>query len=194
LEAEGALLQVEELRLELEDAHQQMAAIAVVRSAAAADINNNDDDAAVKAQAFAVQNARLREALLRLREQASVEKMEVSRQLRVAEKEAETGKALISEVESLRALKANLDEQIHDLKDMVEQGAAFEGMVEDLSDRILALEEDNGLLRSTVCEMEEAAELTEEMEEVQAEEMKALAVDLEGRDTMIRNLEEAIKM
>ena len=43
-------------------------------------------------------------------------------------------------------------------------------------------------------ELEEAAELTTEMEEVQAEELKAMARDLEDRDTVIRNLEEAIKM
>ena len=42
--------------------------------------------------------------------------------------------------------------------------------------------------------MEEAAELSAEVEEVQADELKALNRDLEGRDSIIHNLEEAIKM
>ena len=49
-------------------------------------------------------------------------------------------------------------------------------------------------LSQTVREMEEAAELAAEMEEVQTEELKATMLDLEGRDTVIRNLEEAIRM
>ena len=67
-------------------------------------------------------------------------------------------------------------------------------VVEDLSDRIMAMEDDNIALRATIRDLEEAAELTQEMEEVQTEELRALTQDLEGRDTIIRNLEEAIKM
>ena len=135
-----AQIQVDELRMELEDSQMAAERAAGIPTDATSSANMDAED---KAQALSVQNARLREALIRLREQASVDKMEFTRQLRVAEKEAETGKSLISEVESLRSLKTNLEEQISDLKDMVEQGAAFEGMVEDLSDRVLALEDDN---------------------------------------------------
>ena len=77
---------------------------------------------------------------------------------------------------------------------MVDQGAAFEGMVEDLSDRVMEMEEQNVSLSATIRELEESAELTTEMEEVQAEELKAMTRDLEDRETVIRNLEEAIKM
>ena len=38
------------------------------------------------------------------------------------------------------------------------------------------------------------AELAAEMEEVQTDELKATMLDLEGRDAVIRNLEEAIRM
>ena len=192
IDAETAQIQADELRLELEEA--QMAAERAASISTDTTSGTANMDAEDKAQALAVQNARLREALIRLREQSSVDKMEFQRQFRTAEKDAEAGRALVAEVESLRSLKANFEEQISDLKDMVEQGAAFEGMVEDLSDRVLTLEEDIVLLQTTIREMEEAAELTAEMEEVQAEELKALSQDLEGRDTIIRNLEEAIKM
>jgi hypothetical protein len=48
--------------------------------------------------------------------------------------------------------------------------------------------------QQTIREMEEAADITAEMEEVQAEELKALNREMEDRETTIRNLEEAIKM
>ena len=186
LDAETASMEVEELKLELEDARQA--------SEAAASGGREDDTSEEKIRALSVQNARLREALIRLREQTTVEKMEQSKQLRSAEKEVEEARALTTEVENLRTLKASFEEQINDLKDMVEQGAAFEGMVEDLSDRVLSLEEDNVALQTTIREMEEGSDLMAEVEEVQAEELKALTRDLEGRDAVIHNLEEAIKM
>jgi dynactin 1 len=128
------------------------------------------------------------------REQLAHEKLELDRRLRDAERDAEAGRAVRGELESLRALRAKLEEEINDLKDRVEESAAFEAMVEEMSDRVLAIEDDNAGLRGTVRELEEAAELTAEMEELQADELKALSRDLEGRDTIIRNLEEAIKM
>jgi dynactin 1 len=158
--------------------------------------NNDDDeiDTAEMAQALQVQNARLREALIRLREQSQVEKMELTRQLRSIEKQAQSANDIQNDYTKLQELIATQDEQINDLKDMVEQGAAFEMMVEDLSDRVMSLEEDNIMLQAVIREMEEAAELTAEMEEVQGDEIKALTIELESHKVIIRNLEEAIKI
>jgi chromosome segregation ATPase len=207
LDAETAQMEVEELRIELEDAKATAgrvmgvadtltaAAMASAGSPSKANVSDNESgDTAEMIQVLQTQNARLREALIRLREQSSLEKMEMTRQLRTVEKAAETNTAVQNRVEELTAINQNLNEQVNDLKDMVEQGAAFESMVEDLSDRVLGLEEQNVALNTILRELEEAAELTTEMEEVQADELKALSRDLEGRDTMIRNLEEAIKM
>jgi dynactin 1 len=199
LDMETAQMEVEELKMELEDAQTateravqgDSVPVATAETSAEADAN---EQAERKAHALATQNARLREALIRLREQTTMEKMEITKTLRAAEKQALEGKSLMEEIEALRATKSKNDEEINDLKDMVEEGAAFESMVEDLSDRILALEEDNIAMQGTIRELEEASELTAEMEEVQNDELKALYRDLEGRDTIIRNLEEAIKM
>ena len=159
--------------------------------AATSDMSAEDADAA---QVMATQNARLREALIRLREQTSMDKIETARQLRAAEKQAAEGKALVDELAKTKSSNTTLEEQVKDLKEMVEEGSAFEGMVEDLSDRIMMLEEENVALQSTIREMEEAADVMAELEEVQADENKALMRDLEGRDAIIRNLEEAIRM
>mmetsp|Transcript_30720 Transcript_30720/g.73696 ORF Transcript_30720/g.73696 Transcript_30720/m.73696 type:complete len:1306 (-) Transcript_30720:2676-6593(-) len=195
LDYETAQMEVEEMRMELEESKvvqeaAESASLSVEATAAGGELNEAQD----MAQALSVQNARLREALIRLREQSQIEKMDLNRQLRGVEKDLEEAKQTAEEVENLRSLKSEFEEQISDLKDMVEQGSAYEVMVEDLSDRVLSMEEELVLSQQTIREMEEAADITAEMEEVQTEEMKALNRDLEDRETVIRNLEEAIKM
>lgn len=123
----------------------------------------DDQEAQDLAQNLSIQNARLREALIRLREQSSVEKMDMTRQLRSMEKEVNEAKAVSAEVESLRETRKELEEEVADLKDMVEQGSAYEVMVEDLSDRVLSLEEELMSLQQTIREMEEAADITAEV-------------------------------
>mmetsp|Transcript_14757 Transcript_14757/g.16904 ORF Transcript_14757/g.16904 Transcript_14757/m.16904 type:complete len:1371 (-) Transcript_14757:129-4241(-) len=185
IDAETAQMEVEELRLELEDAKESL------EGGGNSSMSVDADDAA---QALTTQNARLREALIRLREQSSFETMELSRQLRTAEKEQTENAELKKEMDALRFTKTSLEEQIEFLKETVDQCSAFESMVEDLSDRVMMLEDDNISLQSTLREMEDAADIAAELEEVQADEVKALMLDLEGRDTIVRNLEDAIKM
>lgn len=160
-------MELEETRNRL-DAIERMAATASVSNkagGAASESSNTEDDQEAQdlAQNLSIQNARLREALIRLREQSSVEKMDMSRQLRSMEKEVNEAKALSSEVESLREARKRLEEEVADLKDMVEQGSAYEVMVEDLSDRVLSLEEELMTLQQTIREMEEAADITAEV-------------------------------
>ena len=188
IDAETAQMEVEELRTELEDAKRQKESpVGELQM----EVSSEADDAL---HSLSVQNGRLREALIRLREQSLIEKVAMSKELRAAEKAALEGNALFTEVETLRSSTKVLHDQISDLKDMVEEGSAFESMVEDLSDRVMALEDENVALQSTIREMEEASDIAGEMEEVQAEELKALMRDVDGRDAIIRNLEEAIKM
>ena len=123
-----------------------------------------------------------------------MEKLELNKQLRTVQKGASRVDAMIEEVENIKAAKAKLEEEVSDLKEMVDQNSAFETMVEELSDRVMALEDDVVGLSHIIREMEEAAELAAEMEEVQTDELKATMLDLEGRDAVIRNLEEAIRM
>ena len=74
IDAETAQMEVEELRMELEDAS---GGEPLTRDGA----SSNADDVA---QALTTQNARLREALIRLREQTSIEKVDHTRQLSTA--------------------------------------------------------------------------------------------------------------
>jgi len=198
MELEETKMELEEVRTRLEVSNANVAKVVTtvgIKSSTSGELFGDDQQAQVDlAHNLSTQNARMREALIRLREQSSIEKMEMTRKLRTAEKHVEEATHLATQVESLRENNKELEEQILDLKDMVEQGSAYEIMVEDLSDRVLSLEEELSSSLQIVREMEEAAEITAEMEEVQSEELKALNRDMEDREAIIRNLEEAIKM
>jgi dynactin 1 len=152
IDAETAQMEVEELRTELEESRAvaERAGSSLEMSNAVLATTGDDAQSDDMAQALSIQNARLREALIRLREQSSVEKMELSRQLKASEKEAESAKGQVKQGVDLESQKSKLEEEIRDLKDMVDQGAAFEGMVEDLSDKLMELEERNLSLIATI--------------------------------------------
>jgi len=206
IDAESAQIEVDELKIELdstrERAEKAEATITLLKAGAAnsdrGEGNIGGDEISIDteeiAQALSIQNARLREAIIRLREQSSLEKMELTKQLRVAEKESGAIDGLKDEVAKLLSKEKLLKMEVNELKEMVDQGSAFEQMVEEMSERVLAVEDNNITLQSDIRELEEAAEISAEMEEAQAEEIKALMKELQSRDTVVVNLEEAIKM
>jgi chromosome segregation ATPase len=198
IDAESAQIEVDELRMELQDTRDRAEKAEASLAMGTAGGSNKDhsimSDSDEVTQALSVQNSRLREAIIRLREQSSIEKMELSRQLRAAEKDSSLAASLKEEIAKLFANEKTMKEEIKELKDMVDQGSAFEQMVEDLSERVLAVEDNNIALQATIRELEEGAELSAEMEEAQAEEIKMLMIELQNRETVVVNLEEAIKM
>ena len=199
IDVETQQVELEEARMELEEARGRVEELEV--AAATGGAGEGTADAAARSaeddetsRTLAIQNSRLRDALIKLRDQSNAERLELSKELRTAQKVSERVESMTREVEEAKSAKTTLEGEVEELKEMVDQNSAFESMVEELSDRVLALEDDVVGLSQTVREMEEAAELAAEMEEVQAEELKATMLDLEGRDTVIRNLEEAIRM
>ena len=204
IDAESAQIEVDELRLELESARERAekaeSAVTLMNAGggtggtgdgSTATANTNAEDVA---QALSIQNARLREAIIRLREQTAFEKMESTKQLRNAEKESGAIQGLKDEIANFLTNEKKLKLEVNELKEMVDQGSAFEKMVEEMSDRVLEVEDNNIALQSDIRALEEAAELSAEMEEVQADEIKVLMKELQVRDTVVFNLEEAIKM
>ncbi len=208
IDAESAQMEAEEMRIELESARERAeraeAALALGNASGGGKVpsgaggvgsgNGTMVDAEDIAQALSIQNARLREAIIRLREQTNFEKMELLKKLRAAERESGAVAGLKEEVTKLLSSEKTLKSEVNELKEMVDQGSAFEQMVEEMSDRVLAVEDNNIALQSTIRSLEEAEELNAEMEEAQADEIKALMKELQNRDTVVINLEEAIKM
>ena len=202
VDRESAEIEVDELRLELEEMKER-AEIAEAK----AELGGGGGDGATStttsgvtadredfAQALSIQNSRLREAILRLREQSTQEKIELTRQLRTLEKSSALAGGIRSDLDTVRTSESKLLVEVRDLNEMLDQSKAFEGMVEDLSDTVMELEDRNVALQVMVRELEEGSELNGEMEEAQDGEIRALMEDLQNRETAILNLEEAIKM
>eukprot|EP00984_Skeletonema_dohrnii_P002936 scaffold1004_cov120-Skeletonema_dohrnii-CCMP3373.AAC.2 len=146
------------------------------------------------ARSLTVQNTRLRTALLRLKEQSELERNDLQRQLKTYQMESSSKEEIQSELEELRQTHATTLEEMQELKDIIDETTSLEETIETLSDKVWNLEEMNANLERTIREMEESAEIAAEMEEVQSDELKMAMKDLEGRDALIRNLEEAIRM
>jgi len=202
VDRESAEIEVDELRLELEDMKER-AEIAEAK----AEVEGAGDGGATStttsgvtadredvAQALSIQNSRLREAILRLREQSTQEKIELTRQLRTLEKSSTLADGVRSDLDTIRASESKLRVEVRELNEMLDQSKAFEGMVEDLSDSVMELEDGNVALQVLVRELEEGSELNGEMEEAQDGEIRALMEEVQNRETIILNLEEAIKM
>ena len=145
-------------------------------------------------RSLTLQNNRLRTALIRLREQSELERNQLQRQIKSYQADSTSRDELQAELDTLKSKHASTLSEVKELKDMIDQTSALEETIETLSDRVWNLEELNADLNRTIRELEESAEIAAEMEEVQAEEVKMLLRDLEGRDAHVRNLEEAIRM
>lgn len=102
-------------------------------------------------------NIRLRSALVKLGEQTGITQLTHHRELGTVHSEAATAATAAQQ-------SCQLQKQIDDLKAMVlEQGVAEQGVA---FERMVVLADDNTQLRAVIRELEDAAELTAEMEEV----------------------------
>ncbi|KAL7536452.1 hypothetical protein ACHAXR_008842 [Thalassiosira sp. AJA248-18] len=159
-----------------------------------ASFSSNAADSADVARSLTLQNTRLRTALIRLREQSELERNELQRQLKAYQSDATSNEEAQAELDALKSTHASTLSEIQELKDIIDQTSSLEETIETLSDKVWHLEEENANLERTIREFEESAEIAAEMEEVQADELKMVLRDLEGRDALVKNLEEAIRM
>lgn len=199
----------ESTQLELEDAKAQLESDRAAEASAFDSANTaaegggaapdaisstNTADSQDVTRSLTLQNTRLRTALIRLREQSELERNQLQRQIKSHQSETTNRDELQAELDTLKSKHASTLSEVEELKDMIDQTSALEETIETLSDKVWNLEELNADLNRTIRELEESAEIAAEMEEVQAEEIKMLLRDLDGRDALVRNLEEAIRM
>ena len=206
-ELEECKIDLESAQLELEDAKAQLeegqAAMSSVAEGAEPGEGEGEDrnssfssnaDAQDVTRSLTLQNTRLRTALIRLREQSEFERNDLQRQLKAYQSDSTNKEELQTELDTLKSTHANTLVEVRELKDIIDQTSALEETIETLSDKVWNLEENNAALERTVRELEEELEVQAEMEEVQTEELKMVMRDLEGRDALVGNLEEAIRM
>ncbi|XP_067884131.1 dynactin subunit 1-like isoform X3 [Heterodontus francisci] len=139
------------------------------------------------------QNARLKEALVRMRDLSASEKQEHSKQQKVMEKKS-------SELETLRQQREKLLEEIKqaektidELKEQVDAALGAEEMVETLTERNLDLEEKVRELRETVSDLEAINEMNDELQENSRETELELREQLDLGTARVRESEKRVE-
>ncbi|XP_052636889.1 dynactin subunit 1 isoform X2 [Harpia harpyja] len=139
------------------------------------------------------QNARLKEALVRMRDLSASEKQEHVKLQKQMEKKN-------TELESLRQQREKLQEEVKqaektvdELKEQVDAALGAEEMVETLTERNLDLEEKVRELRETVGDLEAMNEMNDELQENARETELELREQLDMASARVREAEKRVE-
>ncbi len=124
-------------------------------------------------------NEKLREALKRLHQISMHDKNELTKLNRESLKSKQIRASLEEELVKLQSWKKEKEVELVALTEQVDLGTAFQSMVESLSDKCMSYEGLNDELRAQVSDLECSLELSEEIEERQAEELKSMRKELQ---------------
>lgn len=163
LELETAKERIEELTLDLEILKTEMQEKSVIRVEGAAP--ESGGVSAYELKQLELQNTRLRETLVRMRDLSAHEKHEIQKMT----KELEMKKSEVLELQRIKEkLSGRVDEmeaQIVDLQEQVDAALGAEEMVEQLADKKMELEDRVKSLQEEVQELEALEEVHEQLVE-----------------------------
>ncbi|GAA5884799.1 hypothetical protein JCM3774_006769 [Rhodotorula dairenensis] len=134
------------------------------------------------------QNARLKEALLRLRDLTSENEIEMKRKIESLEKEVDLSADLQGDLDNMAVELDAAEAKIEDLRSQLDIAAEAQDMLEELTDRNMRLHDDNEALKADVEELEALRELADELEEAHAETEKQLQEELDVRDLQLQEV------
>ncbi|TKA50209.1 hypothetical protein B0A53_06443 [Rhodotorula sp. CCFEE 5036] len=134
------------------------------------------------------QNARLKEALLRLRDLTSENENEMKRKIENLEKEVDLTTDLQGDLDNMAVELDAAEAKIEDLRSQLDIAAEAQDMLEELTERNMHLQDDNEALRVDVEELEALKELADELEESHAETEKQLQEELDLRDLQLQEI------
>ncbi|KAJ2280527.1 hypothetical protein EV176_000964 [Coemansia sp. RSA 451] len=145
------------------------------------------------------QNARLKEALVRLRDVAAESEATLGQRVKQLEREAAAAAEQAQAAQGLRTQLQAAEAQIEDLKERLDDALGAEELIESLSERNLDLGAQVEELQGAVESLEALCEVNNEMEETRAEEEQGLRAELErmsavasARARRVDALEEAV--
>ncbi|KAJ1854488.1 hypothetical protein GGH12_004218 [Coemansia sp. RSA 1822] len=145
------------------------------------------------------QNARLKEALVRLRDVAAESEATLGQRVKQLEREAAMAAEQAQVAQGLRTQLQAAEAQIEDLKERLDDALGAEELIESLSERNLDLGARVEELQGAVESLEALCEVNNEMEETRAEEEQGLRAELErmsavasARARRVDALEEAV--
>ncbi|XP_009305477.1 dynactin subunit 1 isoform X5 [Danio rerio] len=139
------------------------------------------------------QNARLKEALVRMRDLSASEKQEHGKQQKLMEKKNFELDALRCHKEKLQEEMKMAEKTIDELKEQVDASLGAEEMVEMLTERNLDLEEKVRELRETVADLEAINEMNDELQENARETELELREQLDLGAAGVREAEKRVE-
>uniref|UniRef100_A0A8C2EDU6 Dynactin subunit 1 n=1 Tax=Cyprinus carpio TaxID=7962 RepID=A0A8C2EDU6_CYPCA len=139
------------------------------------------------------QNARLKEALVRMRDLSASEKQEHAKQQKLMEEKNFELDALRCQKEKLQEEMKMSEKMIDELKEQVDVALGAEEMVEMLTDRNLDLEEKVRELRETVTDLEAINEMNDELQENARETELELREQLDLSAAGVREVEKRVE-
>ncbi|BGP58574.1 hypothetical protein JCM8202_002336 [Rhodotorula sphaerocarpa] len=133
-------------------------------------------------------NARLKEALLRLRDLTSENEAEMKRKIENLEKEVDLTSDLQGDLDNMAVELEAAEVKIEELRSQLDVAAEAQDMLEELTERNLRLQDDNEVLKADVEELEALKELADELEESHVATEKQLQDELDLRDLQLQDV------
>ncbi|CAG8570721.1 1450_t:CDS:10 [Paraglomus brasilianum] len=149
--------------------------------------DGSDARPAVEVRQLERQNARLKEALVRLRDVTSEQEAELQKKLKAAEKELTSLQDIQVQCDQLKQQLRTADSHIEDLKLQLDDALGAEDMVERLTEKNLAMGEKLEEMKATIEDLEALKELADELEESHIENEKQLQAEIDHKDIQIRD-------
>ncbi|KAH8991941.1 dynein associated protein-domain-containing protein [Lactarius akahatsu] len=187
--AEAAEGEIEELKEKLAVVEVELE---VIKEGAAEGGNSNVAGSLAYIQ-LEKQNARLKEALIRLRDLSQETEQEQRKRINEMEKDVMSVDDLSTQLESTLIKLSNADAQIEDLKIQLDDALGAEEMVVQLTERNLTLGEKIEEMRITIEDLEALKELAEELEENHVETERAMQDEINEKDVQLVELQQRIE-
>jgi dynactin 1 len=130
-------------------------------------------------------NERLRDALIRLRDMTQQTESELRDEIKSLEEDVREYGAVKENYEAVKEKLAQSEAGIEDLRQQLDNALGAEDMIEELTDKNMAMSEEIEELKVTIEDLESLKELNDELEINHVETEKELQEDIDFKDSVI---------
>ena len=131
------------------------------------------------------ENARLRDALIRLRDMTQEQESALKEEIALLEEESEELDQLKGEYDATKTRLLEMEAESEDLREQLEAALGAETMIEQLTDKNLEMTGTIEELRNTVEDLESLKELNDEIELSHVEDKKMLQQEIDYKEALL---------
>ncbi|KAL5535863.1 hypothetical protein ACEPAF_3957 [Sanghuangporus sanghuang] len=183
--AESAELELQSLKERVESLEVELESLREGHGVDGGEVDDSVKSSLAHAQ-LEKHNDRLREALIRLRDQYRESEQEQRHRVAEMERELQSLEEMTSQYDATLAKLSNAENQIDELKAQLDDALGAEEMLEQLTERNLVLGEKIAEMTITIEDLEALKELNDELEENHVETEKQLHEEIEQKESVIR--------